>query len=151
MGGKSIQPRCDTVHHSRRRFRVTMYAASSSRLLSARASHLTRTASPLPHHRTDFLFAGEISGLSLFEGGFNLPDLPFIQVNVGADRFSREVGFGAIHRLGEFFKPQLGFRSTRIVITSDILYCLVYTAIQQDPPRSSPKFPSNCMLIPNHS
>src|SRR5579863_1988353 len=86
-----------------------MYSASSSRFLSDRLSHLTRTAAPLLHHRLDFSCRGEISCVSLLQGGFNFSDLPFVQFDESADRFCGDVGVGAVHRLGEFFEAGFGF------------------------------------------
>src|SRR5208282_5924005 len=102
-----------------------MYSASSSRLLSARLSHLTRTAPPLSLQRLDFFFTGEVTRVSFFERCSDLRDLPFVQLDVGADRLGGDIGLGALHRLGEFFKPALRlavnpdrhyFRHVRIVL-----------------------------------
>src|SRR5208337_3151604 len=80
----------------------------SSRFLSARLSHLTRTAPPLPRHRPDFSFSCEVTRVGLPERGSDLGDLPFVQIDVGADGLGRDVRLGAFHRLGEFFEPALG-------------------------------------------
>src|ERR1700722_17651441 len=86
-----------------------MYSASSSRFLSASLSHLTRTSAPFSHDRVDLLLTCEVASVGFLEGSFDFGDLPFVQFDVGSDCLGCDVGFGAFHRLGEFFEPGFCF------------------------------------------
>src|SRR3954463_13655038 len=78
-----------------------IYAAISSRFLSAPRSHLTRTARPLAYRLSDFAVAGEIACIRLGNRLLDLPNLPFVDLDVVSQRFGGKKGTAPLRSFGE--------------------------------------------------
>ncbi len=77
-------------------------------LLEPAAAILTRTAAPPFHGRLDFLFAGEIAGVSFPDCRIDFRDLPLVQIDLRPYGLGRDIRIGAFHEFGQLLKAAFG-------------------------------------------